>query len=66
MSEQQILRYLHLIDRRLYIILNSGINWQPEYSTELDAIDRELMELREMVDSARIRRGNHQTAHGSR
>ncbi len=65
MSEQQVLRYLHLVDRRLYIILNSGINWQPEYGTELDEIDRELMELREVVESAGIKHGNHQAAHGS-
>lgn len=66
MSEQQILRYLYLVDRRLYIILNSGINWQPEYGPELVGIDRELMELREVVESAKIKRGIYQTAHGSR
>lgn len=66
MSEQQILRYLYLVDRRLYIILNSGINWQPEYGPELEGIDKELMKLREVVESAKIKRGSHQTAHGSR
>ena len=52
MSEQQVLRYLHLVDRRLYIIMNSGIGWKPEYGPEMEEIDRELAELRKVVDAA--------------
>lgn len=52
MSEHQILRYLELLDRRLYIILHSGLDWKPEYETELEEIDKELVELRKVVDTA--------------
>lgn len=51
MSEKQILRYLDLVNRRLYIILHSGIDWKPEYKPELDRIDKELTELRKVIDS---------------
>lgn len=51
MSEKQILRYLDLINRRLYIILHSGIDWKPKYKPELDRIDKELAELRKVIDS---------------
>ncbi len=51
MSEKQILRYLDLVNRRLYIILHSGIDWKPEYKPELDRIDKELAELRKVIDS---------------
>lgn len=53
MSDKQVLRYLQLVDRRLYIILNSGINWKPEYDQELEKIDRELAGLRKIVETAR-------------
>lgn len=55
MSDKQVLRYLQLVDRRLYIILNSGINWKPEYGQELEEIDRELAELQKAVAAAKIR-----------
>lgn len=51
MSEKQILRYLDLVNRWLYIILHSGIDWKPEYKPELDRIDKELAELRKVIDS---------------
>ncbi len=54
MSDKQVLKYLHLVDRRLYIILNSGINWKPEYGPELEKIDRELAEMQKTVEAARV------------
>jgi len=50
MGTEQILRYLYLVDRRL-TLLTSGINWKPEYEAELEAIDRELKQLREVVEA---------------
>lgn len=50
MSEKEVCRYLELADRRLFIVIHSGIDWQPEYGPELEAIDKELAGLREQVD----------------
>lgn len=46
----QITRYLDLVDRRLEILMHSGIDWKPEYAPELQAIDREIAELRKVID----------------
>ena len=50
MTDKEVCRYLELVDRRLFILVHSGSNWKPEYAAELEAIDRELVELRKMVD----------------
>lgn len=42
MTPEQITRYLELSARRIKIILNSGIDWKPEYEAELQRIDKEL------------------------
>lgn len=52
MTDSQVLRYLELTDRRIFIILHSGIDWQPEYEQELKDIDREIAILRKVIDSA--------------
>ena len=46
MTEKEILRYLTLVERRCFIVEHCGIDWKPEYGPELEAIDRELAELR--------------------
>ena len=56
MTEKEILRYLSLLDRKLTIHLNSGINWKPEYEEELVNIDRELAQLRILVDTEHSKR----------
>lgn len=53
MTEEQINRYLDLVNRRLYILVHSGIDWKPEYETELQQIDRELAEMQPIVEQAR-------------
>lgn len=45
-QEANILRYLNLLGRRMYIILHSGTGWKPEYGPELQQIDEELLRLR--------------------
>ncbi len=52
LSQEEILRYLELVDRRLYIIMHSGVDWKPEYAQKLEEIDAELAELRKHVDAA--------------
>jgi len=49
MTEKEVLRYLALVERRLFI-LTTGIHWKPEYASELKAIDQELAKLRVLVD----------------
>ena len=56
MDEKKINRYLELVDRRLFILIHSGSSWQPEYEAELEAIDRELGELRKLVDEEHEKR----------
>ena len=56
MNASEINRYLELVDRRLFILVHSGVDWQAEYATELEAIDKELAELRKLVDREHERR----------
>lgn len=56
MTEKDVLRYLALVDRKLTIYINSGINWKPEYEDELTGIDKELSQLRILVDAEHSRR----------
>ena len=51
MTDKEIIRYLELVDRRLFILTHSGIDWQLEYGPELAIIDQELTELRKAVDA---------------
>ena len=46
MGVEEILRYIYLVDRRFTILQNSGVHWKPEYELELEAIDKELKQLR--------------------
>lgn len=52
MTEEQILRYLDLVDRKLEL-MQIGKDWKPEYDQELAEIDRELAELIPVVERAR-------------
>lgn len=49
MTDKEICRYLELVDRRLFILVHSGINWKPEYAEELE-------ELKKVVDSEHEKR----------
>lgn len=63
-DEKKVLRYLFLVDRRLEIILNSGVNWKREYEDELKSIDMELDNLRRLVDAEHIKRGTVERKRG--
>ena len=56
MTEKEILRYLLLADRKVIIYLNSGIHWKPEYAQELVNIDKELAQLRFLIDTEHSKR----------
>lgn len=55
MTQKDVLRYLYLVDRRLALI-TSGINWKAEYAEELADIDKELKQLRVIVDKEHDKR----------
>lgn len=56
LSEEQVMRYLELVDRRMFIVMNSGITWKPEYAQELEEIDSEIAVLRTAIDAAHAAR----------
>lgn len=56
MTEKQVSRYIRLVDRRLYILLHSGIDWRPEYGPEMEQIDQELAKLRPLIDQEHKRK----------
>lgn len=50
LTEEEILEYLRLVDRRLELHL-MGVNWKQEYTEELERIEKRLAVLREKVDA---------------
>lgn len=68
LSQEEILRYLELVDRRLCIVMHSGVDWKPEYAQEMEDIDREIAVLRQKIDAAHTARQNaicHAAAEGA-
>ena len=59
MGEKEVLRYLSLVNRKMDIYINSGINWKPEYEAELENIDQELAQLRHLIDNEHVRRNRN-------
>lgn len=57
MTEKEVVRYLSLVDRKLTIYTNSGSNWEPGYEDELATIDKELAQLRTIIDAEHEKRG---------
>ncbi len=55
LTDKDVTRYLWLVDRKLSL-LTSGIKWKPEYGPELEAIDKEIKELRGPIDQEHARR----------
>ncbi|WP_349674366.1 hypothetical protein [Lacrimispora sp.] len=56
MTAAEVIRYLALVDRRMFIIEHSGISWRPEYEPELESIDQELAKLRKVIDAEHAKR----------
>ena len=50
MTAQQVSRYIDMVNRRTDILNHSGVDWKPEYGLELNQIEKELAELRPLVD----------------
>ena len=56
MTQTQVLRYLELVERKLYIFSHSGVSWKPEYNEEMEQINQELEELVPLVEAERGKR----------
>ncbi|GLB28154.1 hypothetical protein LAD12857_00770 [Lacrimispora amygdalina] len=56
MTAADVIRYLALVERRMFIIEHSGMSWRPEYEPELKSIDRELVKLRRVIDAEHAKR----------
>lgn len=56
MDKSQVSRYITLANRIAFINAHSGVDWKPEYGTELEQIRKELAKLRLLVDREHSRR----------
>lgn len=56
MTQSQVLRYLELVERKLYIFSHSGVSWKQEYNEEMDQINQELEKLLPLVEAERSKR----------
>ncbi len=56
LTDRDVIRYLWLVDRKLSL-LTAGIDWKPEYGPELEAIDKEIKELRVLIDQEQAKKG---------
>ena len=56
MTVDEVLRYIQLVRRKMYILTHNGIEWLPEYEEELQQINQELALLRPLVDAEHAKR----------
>lgn len=56
MTDKQVLKYLDLLNRKSNILVNSGVNWKPEYENEMKEINKELSELLPLIEEERKNR----------
>ncbi len=49
-TNEQNIRYRQLTDRRIFLLLHSGIGFKKEYLPELEAVNQEMKELRAVID----------------
>ena len=58
MKDAEVSRYINAAHTKMYILLHSGIGWKPEYDQILEKANKELAELRPLVDEE-LRRREH-------
>lgn len=56
MTAEEVLRYIQLASRKMYILTHNGVEWIPEYEEELQQINQELALLRPLVDAEHAKR----------
>ena len=50
MTDAEVSRYINAVHMKTYVLLHSGIDWKPEYDQMLEEANKELVELRPLVD----------------
>lgn len=56
MTAERVSKYIDMMHKRMHILTHSGVDWKPEYSEEIAKIDKELAELRPLVDQEHEKR----------
>ena len=56
MTDVEVSRYINAVHTKMCILTHSGINWKPEYDQMLEKANKELAELRPLVDEELRRR----------
>ena len=56
MTTDEVLRYIQLARRKMYILTHNVIELLPEYEEELQQINQELALLRPLVDAEHAKR----------
>ena len=56
MMAEEVLRYIQLASRKMYILTHNGVEWLTEYEEELQQINPELALLRPLVDAEHTKR----------
>ena len=51
MTADEVLRYIQLASRKMYILTHNGVEWFSEYEEELQQINQELALLCPLVDA---------------
>lgn len=50
MTDAEVSRYINAVHMKMYVLLHSGIDWKPKYDQMLEEANKELVELRPLVD----------------
>ena len=58
MTDVEVSRYINAAHTKMWVLRHSGIDWKPEYDQVLEAVNKELAELRRLVDEE-LRRREH-------
>lgn len=58
MTDAEVSRYINAVHTKMGVLRHSGIDWKPEYDQVLEAVNKELAELRRLVDEE-LRRREH-------
>lgn len=58
MTDTEVSRYINAVHTKMWVLRHSGIDWKPEYGQMLEKANKELAELRPLVDEE-LRRREH-------
>ena len=58
MTDVEVKRYIDAVHTKTWILLHSGVDWKPEYGELMEEVNKELAELRPLIDEE-FRRREH-------